>query len=389
MSETVVIAGSMAQKPGQGGATWVLLQYVLGFKRLGWEVLFLDRLEPGMCFTATRQPSPLEQSFNLQYFLNVMERFGLNRSFALAYNRGEQWIGLSRPHVLERVRNCRFFLNVMGYFEDQEILGCASTRVLLDIDPGFGQMWHEMGLADLFDHHDRYVTIGENIGSPDCSIPTCGLTWITTRQPIVLDYWTKQPQNGSHRFSSVASWRGAYGPLEYRGKKYGLRVHEFRKFAQLPRLSGCPFELALEIHPTEVNDIHLLTTNGWSLVDPKIAVSDPWKYQAYIQKAGGEFMVAKNMYVDTHSGWFSDRSICYLASGKPVLAQDTGIKQIYSSGKGLVIFTTLEEALAGVKEISGNYVVHSKAARELAEEYFDSKRVLSALVAKLDVSTCP
>src|SRR5215467_8222460 len=137
---TVVIAGSLAQKPRQGGATWVLLQYALGFKRLGWDVLFLDRLEPEMCFTTNRQRCSLEESFNLRYFLDVMEVFGLNRSFALSYNNGAHWIGLSRQQVVERVKNSAFFLNIMGYFIDREILSQASLRVFLDIDPGFGQM---------------------------------------------------------------------------------------------------------------------------------------------------------------------------------------------------------------------------------------------------------
>ena len=383
---TIVIAGSMAQRPGRGGHTWALLQYALGFKHLGWDVLFLDRLEPEMCFTANRRRCSLEESFNLRYFLDVMERFGLNRSFALSCNNNERWIGLSRQQVVERVRNSAIFLNIMGYFTDHEILSLAPLRVFLDIDPGFGQMWYEMGLADVFQGHDRYVTIGENIGSSNCSIPTCGLKWITTRQPVVLDYWMNHAVNGNggDRFSSVVSWRGAYGPLVYQGKTYGLRVHEFRRFVQFPRLSGCPCELALDIDPGELSDIGLLQSNGWSLVDPKTAVSDPCTYQAYIQKSRGEFMVAKNIYVDTNSGWFSDRSICYLASGKPVLAQDTGVKEVYPNGRGVLFFASLEEALIAAEEVSRNYAVHAHAARKLAEEYFDSDKVLSALVAKLD-----
>src|SRR5438094_1827560 len=137
-------------------------------------------------------------------------------------------------------------------------------------------MWYDIGLADVFNVHDQYVTIGENIDTPRCSITTYVLKWMTTRQPIVLDYWPTDHGNSNHHFSSVASWRGAYGPLEYRGKVYGLRVHEFRKFIEFPRLSGYPCELVLDIHPAEVKDISLLRSNGWSLVDPAVTVSDPW-----------------------------------------------------------------------------------------------------------------
>jgi glycosyltransferase involved in cell wall biosynthesis len=229
------------------------------------------------------------------------------------------------------------------------------------------------------------VTIGENIGQPDCTIPSCGLQWMTTPQPVVLDYWPVQTPGGKS-FTSIASWRGPFGPIEYRGKTYGLRAHEFRRFASLPRISEQSFELALDIHAADVKDITLLTENGWSLVEPSTVVGDPGSYQTYIQNSKAEFMVAKNMYVQTRGGWFSDRSICYLASGKPVLAQDTGLRQLYPTGEGLLIFSTLEEALAGVEEICRNYHRHARAARALAEEYFDSDKVLTRLLNKLDIA---
>jgi hypothetical protein len=385
MADTIIVAGSLAQRPRQGGHTWVFLQYLLGFKRLGWDVLFLDRLEPEMCFNAVGQPCPLDQSMNLHYFVEVMNDFGLDDAFALIYDRGEQFIGLPREEVLERTRNSAFLLNVMGFLNDEEILSSAPRRVFLDIDPGFAQMWRDLGLADLFRGHDNYVTIGENIGQPDCTIPTCGLEWITSAQPVVLDYWPQTEANGKY-FTSIGAWRGPYGPVEYHGKTYGLRVHEFRKFVSLPRLTGQPFQVALDIHAAEVNDLALLNENGWSLVDPIVAAGDPWVYQDYIQNSKAEFMVAKNMYVQANSGWFSDRSICYLASGKPVLAQDTNLKQLYPTGEGLLLFSTQEEALAGVEAISSNYTRHSHAARALAEEYFDSDKVLSQLLGKLGVA---
>jgi hypothetical protein len=386
MAETIVIAGSLAQKPRYAGHTWVFLQYLLGFKRLGWDVLFLDQLDSGMCVDAVGQPCQLEQSLNLRYTREVMERFGLTGAFALIYNRGERWVGLSRKAVLERVKGSALLLNVMGYLADEEILGHAPRRVFLDIDPGFGQMWHELGLHDPFEGHDDYVTVGENIGQPGCAVPTCGFEWITTRPPVVLDYWPAQTSDVGEWFTSIASWRGAYGPLEYQGKTYGLRVHEFRKFAQLPRLAGRSFQLALDIHSAEVNDLATLRANGWALVDPKEVAGDPWAYQTYIQSSRAEFMTAKNMYVQTNSGWFSDRSAGYLASGKPVLAQDTGLKELYPTGQGLLTFTTLEEAMNGVEELSRDYARHTRAARAIAEEYFDSDRVLGQLLGKLGVA---
>jgi hypothetical protein len=385
MSGTIVVAGSMAQKPCRGGHTWVLLQYLLGFKRLGWRVLFLDQLEPSMCQGPDGQPCAVEASLNLRYFLDVINNFGLGHEFSLICERGERFIGLPRREVLAITRNAAVLLNVMGYVTDTEILGSASRRVFLDIDPGFGQMWQELGQADLFQGHDLHVTIGENIGRPDCAIPCCGLPWVITRQPIVLDYW--QPANDSEdRITSVASWRGAYGPVRFQGKTYGLRVHEFRKFVSLPRLSGDSFELALDIHPADVEDRNLLEANGWSLRDPSGVAGDPWNYQAYIQQSRAEFSVAKNMYIETRSGWFSDRSVCYLASGKPVLAQDTGLSRLYPLGKGLLTFQTLEEARASLEMLQLDYARHARAARELAQEYFDSDKVLGTLLSRMGVA---
>ena len=382
---TIIIAGSLAQRPRIGGHTWVFLQYLLGFKRLGWDVLFLDRIEPEMCLDAAGRPCPFERSVNRRYFLEVMERFGLGDAFALLYDRGERCVGLSRPQVLERVKNAAFLLNVNGFLTDEEVLGRAPRRVLLDIDPGFGHMWQELGLHSLFRGHDDYVTIGENIGRPDCTIPTCGLKWLTTPQPVVLDSWPPAREAGEW-FTSIVTWRGAFGPVEYQGKTYGLRVHEFRAFAPLPRRSGRPFQLALNIHPSEVKDRALLADNGWSLVDPNEVAGDPWAYQDYIRGSKAEFVVAKNMYVQTGSGWLSDRSLCYLASGKPVLAQDTGFTRLYPSGAGLLAFSTLDEALAGVEELSRDYARHARAARALAEDCFASDKVLGRLLGKLGVA---
>ena len=384
MAETIIIAGALAQQPRQAGFAWVVLHYLLGFRRLGWDVLFLDRLEPEMCVDAIGHPCAFDQSVNRHFFLNIMRCFGLDEKYALIYNRGEHCVGLSCQQVLERTKNAAFFLNIMGFFKDEEILEQAPKRVFLDIDPGFGQMWHELGLANLICGHDAYVTIGENIGQPDCTIPTCGVTWITTPQPIVLECWRVQNAPNWKGLTSIASWRGAYGPVEYSGKTYGLRVHEFRKFVRLPQLTRKAFELALDIQPADVKDIELLIGNGWSLTDPKAIAADPCSYQRYIQNSTAEFMVAKNMYVQSRSGWFSDRSICYLASGKPVLAQDTGLKNLYPTGEGLLVFTSLEEACDGVETLYAEYPRHAQAARAIAEDYFNSDKVLRNLLDKLN-----
>jgi len=386
MKGVITIAGSLAQKPLQGGHTWVLLQYLLGFRRLGWQVLFIDELAPEMCIDNRGAPCPVEQSLNLRFFRSVMERFGFQDDWCLIFNGGEKVFGQSRPRVLERVADSAFLLNVMGYLDDEEILGKAGRLVFLDIDPGFGQMWAELGLDNVFAGHDDHVTIGERIGAPDCSIPTCCLDWITTPQPVVLEHWPARIDESARRMTSVASWRGAYGPLTFRGRRYGLRVHEFRKFMDLPRRTGQPFELALDIHPSDSADRKALEECGWDIVDPVRAAGDPWSYRKYIQDSSAELMIAKNMYVESRSGWFSDRSICYLASGKPVLAQDTSLAGLLPTGKGLLLFQTLDEAVEGAEALQKDYAHHARGARAVAEECFDSDKILGRLLEKLGVA---
>ncbi len=383
MRRTAVIAGALAQKAGHGGLTWVFLQYVLGLQRLGWDVLFIDRLEPDMCVDRAGSPASLEDSVNLRYLIDVMEGFGLSGRWAVVSER-DRFLGLPRAEVLDRVRRCALLLNVMGYMNHPQILEAAPRRVFVDIDPGFPQMWRNLGLADVLAGHDDFVTVGANLGRPGCDVPSCGLAWIPTAQPVVLDHWPAGTRGGA--FTSVMSWRGPFGPVEYHGRTYGLRVHEFRRFAELPCLTARPFEIALDIHPSDERDRAMLESRGWSLVDPSAVASDPWAYRRYIRGSGGEFGVAKNMYVDTRSGWFSDRSVCYLASGKPVLVQDTGLEDLYPVGEGLVTFSTLDEAAAGVEAICGEYERHSRAARHLAEEYFDSTKVLGRLLQELGVA---
>jgi hypothetical protein len=384
MRETIIVAGSLAQRPQIGGHTWVFLQYLLGFRRLGWDVLFVDRLEPEMCVGADGGPAELRSSLNLRYLTEVMEGFGLTERWSLLYDGGNEVVGRSRAEVVDAARRSALLINVMGFLDDEEILAAAPLRAFLDIDPGFGQIWQELGLHQTFKGHDRYVTVGERIGWADCVVPTCGIDWVATKPPVDLSEWPAQPEPGM-AFTTVASWRGTFGPLEYEGRTYGLRVHEFRRFFELPGRTRTPFEVALDIHEAEVDDLRQLEANGWKLADPRAVAGDPWRYREYVQRSAAELMVAKNLYVDTRSGWFSDRSACYLASGRPVLAQDTGLDGLVPLGEGLLAFSTLEEAVAGVEQIAGDYERHSRAARALAEQHFAAQRVLPSLLEKLGV----
>jgi hypothetical protein len=260
-------------------------------------------------------------------------------------------------------------------------------KAYVDIDPGFTQFWYAAGHEGLrLDGYDFYFTIGENIGTPFCPIPTCGLRWRRTRQPVVLEDWPVSGGGDHDRFTTVATWRGPYGPVQYGGKTFGLKVHEFRKFVELPGLTRQTFEVALDIHPAEEKDLDLLRRHGWRLVDPKAAAPDPAAFRRYVQTSGAEFSVAQGVYVESASGWFSDRTVRYLASGKPALVQDTGFGRNYPVGEGLVAFRTLEQAVAGAERISRDYEGHCRAARALAEEHFDSEKVLGRFIEEVGVA---
>src|SRR3954471_18207372 len=267
----VIYSGSLAQPVANGGLTWLHLQFILGLRKLGCEILFVDRLEQSMCVDDTAQPTSLEQSANLRYFLKVMNQFGLSESHSLIYNGGERVIGRSRKDLLKDASSADLLLNVMGFLNDEEILSRIDRRVFVDIDPGFGQMWRELGWHDPFQGHTDFVTLGRNTGRDDCAIPTCGLHWITMPQPIVLDHWPARPSSDSPPFTDIGAWRGPNAPIEYHGHTYGLRAHEFRKFIDLPVVCAeTQFELALDIHPNDTKDIELLREHRWSLIDPKL-----------------------------------------------------------------------------------------------------------------------
>jgi hypothetical protein len=393
MKPLLLYSGALAQVPRQGGLAWLHLQFLLGLRRLGWDVLFLDRLTPEMCVDAAGNPAAVDDSANLRYLRRVLGEFGLGDAFSLSYDGGKRTFGLPRDEVLSRASRADLLLNVMGYLDDEAVLGRVRRRAFVDIDPGFPQMWRDLGLHDAFRGHTDFVTLGRNVGrgvpagTGRCAIPTCGLKWVTMPQPVVLEHWPVRPPRPGGAFTSIGAWRGPNGPIEYRGQTYGLRVHEFRNFVGLP--AQCPderFVLALDIQPGDEKDIRLLRENGWALDDPKAVVGGPAEYRDYVAASKAEFMVPKHMYVATNSGLLSDRSVYYLATGRPVLARDTGLAGLYPTGEGLLTFTTLDEAAAGVEAIGRDYDRHCRAARAIAVEHFDSDKVLGRLLADLGVA---
>ena len=381
----IFVCGAVANKLHQGGEAWVRLSYVLGLRRLGFQVHLLEQIDPSTCVHPDGRPSPLNGSANKAYFDDTMRAFGLSDCCTLL-SSGEDAAETILPELVDLAASADALLNISGHLSLEPLLSRFRRKVFIDIDPGFTQFWQASGEARLRTH-DCYFTIGENIGRPACQVPVCGINWQITRPPVVLDLWplTTSPPLPA-RFTTIANWRGSYGPVEFGGKTYGLKVHEFRKMLPLPSARSEVFEIALNIHPGDQRDRDALVSAGWQLVDPHNAASKPERFQRYVQGSGAEFSVAQGMYTQTRSGWFSDRTVRYLASGRPALVQETGFSEHLPTGRGLLRFETFDQAIDGVEQIASNYEEHCAAARSIAEQFFDSNKVLGRLMEEIGVA---
>jgi hypothetical protein len=380
----IFVSGAIANKPFNGGDAWTRLSYVFGLRKLGYDVYLVEQLNPAAGIDAHGDPGSPESAVNVGYFNQLLSDFGLQKRASLISTELKSLAGLPLEELLDIAGSAELLVNISGHLQLEPLFQRFKRTAYIDLDPGFTQAWHA-GAAGGFrlKHHDYYFTVGENVGTPDCPIECNGIRWRRTRPPVVLEHWPISDQAEPRRFTTISNWRGPFGPVNCGGRMLGSKVREFRKVAMLPTQSDATFEIALNIHPADEKDKEMLTRNRWRLVDPRETVPDPLSFRKYVQTSGAEFSVAQEIYVATNSGWFSDRTVRYLASGKPALIQETGFSRNYPVGSGLLAFSTPEEALAGVRSIHENYSAHAKAARALAKEYFDSERVLKDLLAEV------
>jgi hypothetical protein len=378
---TILLSGMIAANPWQGGATWAVLQYLLGFRRLGHAVYLVEPVDP----SALRpEGTELETSTNAAYFRKVIRAFDLAHNAALLLAGTQHTVGLPYQRLRQVAERADLLINVSGMLADQELVGRVPARAYLDLDPGFTQLWQAVEGIDMhFAGHSHFVTIGQAIGQPGCEVPTCGLPWIPTLQPIVLAHWpVVDAPFTCDALTTVGNWRG-YGSISHEGVFYGQKAHALRQFMTLPSLTRERFTLALAIHPGEANDLARLASHGWRLVDPARVADTPAHYQQFIQASKAEFGIAKSGYVAARCGWFSDRSLCYLASGRPVLAHETGFTRFVPTGEGLFAFSTPDEVMAAIEQLNRDYARNARAARALAVAYFDSDVVLTRLLQRI------
>jgi hypothetical protein len=373
----IIVTGLIAQYP-LGGVAWDYFQYVLGLARLGHDVYYFED-------TGQWPYNPVgggvgeDCVYNVDYLARIMSRYGLADRWAYRFPRPSQWFGLPDEKRAAIVASADLLINVSGTLAYPERYRQVRRLAYIDSDPVFTQVKLARGQADfrkLVDTHDIQFSFGENLSA---AVPTTGHRWRSTRQPIVLSEW--HPSSPRREvFTTVMNWT-SYNSVEYCGKVYGQKDVEFLRFLELPSLvAPTVLELAVNAGKTRRTPRSLLALKHWQIVDPGEVCADMDSYRAYIESSKAEWSVAKNGYVLGRPAWFSCRSACYLAAGHPVVVQDTGFDEVLPTGEGLLPFTTPEEAAIAIREVEAHYERHAKAARAIAEEYFDSDKVLSRLI---------
>ena len=401
----IIVTGLIAQHRLLGGVAWGVLNYLLGLARLGYEVYYvedsgqwpynMDGGPDGKNWIA-RDCSP-----NVSHLKAVMSRFGLGDRWAYRFPIEPRWYGLSDSQRAELLATADLLLNVSGTLEEPDRYREIPRLVYIDTDPVFTQIEvcrGESGLKARVDAHDVHFSFGECLSEP---VPETGHHWQPTRTPIPLAEWQTSDRPRA-ALTTVMNWT-SYEPLVHDGETYGQKDAEFVRFLDLPRrVSPTVLEVALpRLHhakwaagrtalPLAVRELlernpawtpsDLLAHHGWCVVDALEIGADLEQYRRYVQQSKAEWSIAKNGYVRGRSGWFSNRSATYLASGRPVVVQDTGFTPVLPTGEGILAFATSEEAVAAIRAVEIDYDRHSRAARELASEFFDSDKVLEDLL---------
>ncbi|MDB4441904.1 hypothetical protein N9219_00635 [bacterium] len=358
------------------------MAYVLGFQNLGHKVYLMEDIDPKRCHDSNFNPVSFEKWEGRFRFESLTQFYGIWPRCCLIYNNGEDTHGMSFKKAVKVAKASDLLINIQARLKTRDILENVRCRAYIDINPAKTQVYQaEYGIDRGFDKHDYFFTVGLNIGTPRCDIPTCGLTWYGIMPPVVLSLWPVNIDDIGKRFTTISNWVGK-NTFNFKGRYSGEKVNNWLKVIELPNKTSQELEIALNINPAYDKEIKLFKKNGWVLSDPK-QLSTLEDYRRYIATSRAEFSIANNRYVQFNTGWFSDRSARYLASGKPVLVQSTGIEDQLPMGKGLLTFKTMEEAVAGIEAINSDYLAHCQAARSIAEKHFDSDKVLSNMLKQI------
>ena len=386
----IIVGGYIGLYP-TGGATWDYIQYPLGLQMLGHDVYYI---EDTLQFPKYQQPGKNwnDASDSVKYLKEAMEYFGMGERWAYRDVASGDCFGLTIDKVKEMCKTADVFINISAStFMREEYLNIPK-RVLIDSDPMFTQIEYFLQseardqspyrMKYLVDNHNYLFSFGENINKEDCKIPKLNLVWNTTRQPICLPYWNQKKHIGNPNvLSTVMNW-SVNADLVYNNTTWGQKSIEFNKYLSIPEsFPDLNFKLMVSNIP-ELEKRQIVNAR-WKFLDPLTTITDAVAYKNFIEHSGSEFSVAKETYVKSNSGWFSCRSACYLAAGKPVIAQETGWSQNIPTGNGLFAFTDMPSAMDAIRAVISNYKEHVKCAQEIASAYFDSNNVLNDLLKKI------
>ena len=387
MKKKIAVLGFMANCP-IAGVVWQHLHYIVGLQRLGHEVYYIEDTSR-IPYDPVQQTPTEDYSYATATLKRLSEEFGFEGRWAFCprYISLEETAGMSRAALRELYRTADAMLNICGSHELNDDLLLSERVIYVESDPSVEQIKVDCGDAPTIEFLKRHMarfTFGENIGRAEFPVPLHGIEWLPTRQPVVTDFW-RTDQAAGPRFTANANLAtGGKKDIAWRSEHYlWSKLPEFEKYRPTPRAAGEDFELA-----TSFKDSGLraqFEESGWQIVSPDEISVDHRRYVEYIRGSKGEFTVAKDQYVRLDTGWFSDRSACYLAAGRPVITQETGFSRMYGGEAGLFAFRSSEEVVAAVKKINADYLAHSRAAAEIAREFFEAETVLESLLERAGV----
>jgi hypothetical protein len=366
------------------GVTYQFLHYLIGLRRLGYDPYYVEDSARWIYDPRLNDMAP-DPTGNIAMVLPALKAHGFaDRWCFRGCYEGGGCHGMSEAQLAQLYRDADAFLNVTGAQEIRDEHRAIRRRIYVESDPFGAQVKvakGDSGMIDLLAAHDTHFSFGENLGAPDCDTPIEKFKWLPTRQPVAVELWNNAAPTGGSTYTTITTWHNKDRNLEWRGDTwYWTKDREFERFLELPqRRPWQSFELATSVG----EDVRkLLRDAGW-LQRGSIEISaDAELYRRYIQESRGEFTVARDQYVRPNTGWFSDRTACYLSAGRPVITQETRFSKFLPNGKGLFGFSTMEDILRAVDAIESDYPGNCRAARDIAEEYFAAEKVVGSLMQR-------
>lgn len=379
----VVVAGYLVRYP-LGGYAWQALHFVAGLRALGCDVFFY---EDGAYYADAYVPGADAMTTDYDYGVRAAGAFFGAHGFGDAWGFwdpvADRYHGASAERTRAALADADLFVNLAGVNRVPKARRPRAVAAYVDLDPAYSQIRlaaGDRGLTEMITEHDVHFTLGENVGTTACRIPTGGVRWQPIRQPVVASLWDPEPDDPTAPFTTVGRWDAVDRDVTFEGEVFAWRKRtEWQPYVDLPRVTGQRFRLAMDV-ANRPDDLARLQGAGWEILDPLEVSRDPGRYREFIRRSRGEFTVAKDVNVRLRSGWFSDRAACYLAAGRPVVNQDTGFDDHLPVGEGLFAFRTPAAAAAAFAAIASDYPRHARAARAIAVEHLAPARVLAALV---------